>query len=104
MYNFSFHSAYLLILNTLTGSKFFNQYTNKEEINLTLGKYDSVVKELLPKKDDLDKRGLTQLIFALEGLERKDEVYKILNNHPIAQNNTDLMGILGGRHKRDYLF
>ena len=95
--------AYSLILNTLTGSKFFNQYTNKEEINLTLGKYDSVVKELLPRKDDLDKRGLTQLIFALEGLERKDEVYDILNTHPLAQSNTDLMGIIGGRHKRDYL-
>jgi pimeloyl-ACP methyl ester carboxylesterase len=95
--------AYSLILNTLTGSKFFNQYTNKEEINLTLGKYDAVVKELLPRKEDLDKRGLTQLIFALEGLERKEEVYDILNNHPMAQNNTDLMGIIGGRHKRDYL-
>jgi len=95
--------AYSLILNSLTGSKFFNQYTNKEEINLTLGKYDTVANELLPKKDDLDKRGLTQLIFALEGLERKDEIYDILNNHPIAQNNTDLMGIIGGRHKRDYL-
>ena len=95
--------AYSLILNTLTGSKFFNQYTNKEEINLTLGKYDAVVKELLPLTDDLDKRGLTQLIFALEGLERKDEVYEILNNHPMAKNNTDLMGIIGGRHKRDYL-
>lgn len=95
--------AYSLILSTLTGSKFFNQYTNKEEINLTLGKYDTVVKELLPRKDDLDKRGLTQLIFALEGLERKDEVYDILNNHPMAHNNTDLMGIIGGRHKRDYL-
>lgn len=95
--------AYLLILNTLTGSKFFNQYTNKEEINLILGKYDTVVNELLPKKEDLDKRGLTQLIFALEGLERKDEVYDILNNHDLAKSNTDLMGIIGGRHKRDYL-
>jgi len=95
--------AYTLILSTLTGSKFFNQYSNKEEINLTLGKYDSVVKTLLPEKDKLDKRGLTQLIFALEGLERKDEVYDILNNHPLAKRNTDLMGIIGGRHKRDYL-
>tara|TARA_R110002073_G_scaffold271828_2_gene435381 strand:- start:7248 stop:9491 length:2244 start_codon:yes stop_codon:yes gene_type:complete len=94
--------AYSLILNTLTGSKFFNQYTNKEEINLVLGKYDSVVQKLLPNKDDLDKRGLTQLIFALEGLERKAEVYDILNNHRL-KDNTDLMGIIGGRHKRDYL-
>ncbi|NNL82643.1 MAG: hypothetical protein HKP28_04580 [Winogradskyella sp.] len=95
--------AYNLILNTLSGSKFFNQYTNTEEINLTLGKYDAVVNELLPKKDDLDKRGLTQLIFALEGLERKEEVYEILDSHPLAKSNTDLMGIIGGRHKRDYL-
>ncbi len=95
--------AYALILNTLTGSKFFNLYTNKEEINLTLGKYESVVNELYPRKDDLDKRGLTQLIFALEGLERKDDVYEILNSHSLAKRNTDLMGIIGGRHKRDYL-
>ena len=95
--------TYSLILNTLTGSKFFNHYANKEEINLTLGKYDAVVKELLPRKDDLDKRGLTQLIFALEGLERQEEVYEILNTHPLAKRNTDLMGIIGGRHKRDYL-
>ncbi|NNF86826.1 MAG: hypothetical protein HKM26_09740 [Winogradskyella sp.] len=95
--------AYNLILNTLSGSKFFNQYTNTEEINLTLGKYDAVVNELLPKKDDLDKRGLTQLIFALEGLERKEEVFEILDSHPLAKSNTDLMGIIGGRHKRDYL-
>jgi len=98
--------AYSLILNTLTGSKFFNQYSNKEEINLTLGKYDTVVKELLPRKDDLDPRGLTQLIFALEGLERRDEIYEILKKHPVTQDlkkHTDLMGIIAGRHKRDYL-
>ena len=95
--------AYALIIDTLTGSKFFKDYNNSEEVNLVLGKYDSVVKKLLPNKDDLDKVGLTQLIFALEGLERKEEVYDILNNHPLAKRNTDLMGIIGGRHKRDYL-
>lgn len=96
-------STYALILDTLTGSKFFQDYNNTEEINLILGKYDEVVDNLLPNKDDLDKTGLTQLIFALEGLERKDEIYDILDNHPLAKRNTDLMGIIGGRHKRDYL-
>lgn len=95
--------TYSLILNTLTGNKFFNQFTNKEEINLTLGKYNAVINELLPKKEDLDKNGLTRLIFALEGSERTEDVYNILKNHPIAKDNTDLMGIIGGRHKRDYL-
>jgi pimeloyl-ACP methyl ester carboxylesterase len=95
--------TYSLILDSLTGSKFFKDYSNSEEVNLVLGKYDAVVKKLLPNKDDLDKVGLTQLIFALEGLERKEEVYEILNTHPLAKRNTDLMGIIGGRHKRDYL-
>lgn len=96
-------ATYALILDTLTGSKFFNEYGDKKEVNLILGKYDAVVNDLLPIKDDLDKRGLTQLIFALEGLDRKDEVYDLLNSHPMAKHNTDLMGIIGGRHKRDYL-
>jgi hypothetical protein len=95
-------ATYALILDSLTGSKFFNEYDNKEEINLILGKYDSVVKKLLPNKDDLDRRGITQLVFALEGLGRKDEVYDILNNNN-HKSNTDLMGVVGGRHKRDYL-
>lgn len=95
-------ATYALILDSLTGSKFFNEYDNKEEINLILGKYDSVVKKLLPNKDNLDRRGITQLVFALEGLGRADEVYDILNNNN-HKSNTDLMGVVGGRHKRDYL-
>ena len=95
--------AFNLIKDTLTNSTFYNQYTNSEEINITLGKYDAVVKELLPKVADLDLNGLRQLIFSLEGLDRKDEAVKILNEHPLAKENTDLMGILGGRYKRAYL-
>ena len=95
--------AYDLILNTLNDNEFYNKYTNKEEINLTLGKYDAVVKELLPKVNDLDPNGLRQLIFALEGLDRKDEAITILNENVMAKGNTDLMGILGGRYKRAYL-
>jgi len=95
--------AYNLILNTLTNNEFYNKYTNREEINILLGKYDAVVKELLPRKYELDDNGVRQLIFSLEGLDRKDEAIKILNEHPEAKGNTDLMGILGGRYKRAYL-
>jgi hypothetical protein len=96
-------ATYALIIDTLTGSKFFKAYKNTEEINLILGRYDAVVKKLLPIKDDLDQTGLKQLIFALEGLEQKEQVYELLNNHPVTKGNTDFMGIMGGRHKRDYL-
>ncbi|OUR92412.1 hypothetical protein A9Q87_08035 [Flavobacteriales bacterium 34_180_T64] len=97
------NDAYNLILDTLNDTKFYNKYTNSEEINLTLGKYDSVVKELLPKVNDLDVNGLRQLIFSLEGLDRKDDALSILNENPLAKDNTDLMGIMGGRYKRAYL-
>ncbi len=95
--------CYNLILSTLVEYGFFNQFTDKEEINLALGKYDAVIKSLLPRKDELDANGLRQLIFALEGMDKGEEAVEILENHPVAKGNTDLMGILGGRYKRSYL-
>ncbi|MGI9548181.1 MAG: caspase family protein [Flavobacteriaceae bacterium] len=95
--------CYGLILSSLTDTEFANQYTNNEEINIALGKYDAVVKKLLPNKEALDKNGLKRLVFALEGLDRREEALKILDEHPSAQEDTDLMGIIGGRYKRAYL-
>ncbi|MEN8798243.1 MAG: caspase family protein [Flavobacteriaceae bacterium] len=95
--------CYRLILSTLTDTEFANQYTNNEEINIALGKYDAVVKKLMPHVESLDKNGLKRLVFALEGLDRREEALKILDEHPTAQEDTDLMGIIGGRYKRAYL-
>lgn len=95
--------CFSLILNTLTDTEFANKYTNSEEINIALGKYDVVVKQLLPKKDALDKNGLKRLVFALEGLDRREEALQILDEHPSAMEDTDLMGVIGGRYKRAYL-
>ncbi len=97
------NDCYQLILNTLTDSEFHSQFTNSEEVNIALGKYDAVKKQLLPRKDDLDRNGLRQLIFALEGLGERDQAMEILENHPLASEDTDLMGIIGGRYKREYL-
>lgn len=98
-----FNDCYLLIVNTLTGNDFYNEYTNKEEINLALGKFNTVVKKLLPVVNSIDANGLKRLVFALEGLDRKDEALEILISHPLAKNNSDLYGIIGGRYKRLYL-
>ena len=97
------NDAYNLILNTLTDVEFYNIYTNREEINLALGKYETVKKELLPKIDELDTNGLKQLIFSLEGLDENELVMKILNEHPLAKDNSQIIGLLAGRHKRKYL-
>ncbi|MDO9137004.1 MAG: hypothetical protein Q7U21_04220, partial [Lutibacter sp.] len=97
------NDSYRLIIDTLNDNEFHNLYTNQEEINNLLGEYNAVVKKLLPTKDTLNAKGLKQLLFALEGLDRNKEVMDILLNHPLSQENTDLMGVLGGRLKRRYL-
>ncbi|NND09833.1 MAG: hypothetical protein HKN96_01360 [Flavobacteriaceae bacterium] len=97
------NDAFNLIINTLTDNDFYNQFSDEEEINILLGEYDAVVRTLMPKLDELDKRGLAKLIFALEGLDRSEEVLKLLHDHPLAENNSDLLGIVGGRYKRKYL-
>tara|TARA_R110001583_G_scaffold13028_1_gene56889 strand:- start:3959 stop:6181 length:2223 start_codon:yes stop_codon:yes gene_type:complete len=98
-----FNDCYALIINTLTNNEFYNKYTNNEEINIALGKYDAVVKKLLPIANSLDISGLKQLVFSLEGIDRKDEALEIVTNHPLAKDNGDLLGIIAGRYKRSYL-
>ncbi|PKP25760.1 MAG: hypothetical protein CVU03_06315 [Bacteroidetes bacterium HGW-Bacteroidetes-2] len=97
------NDSYRLILDTLNNNEFFNRYTNQEEINNLLGEYDTVVKKLMPDKETLNIKGLKQLLFALEGLDRHEEVMNLLLKHPLSQENTDLIGVLGGRLKRKYL-
>ncbi len=97
------HDSYYLILNTLTDTPFRNQFTNEEEINIAMGEYTAVVQKLLPKARQLDPRGLQRLVFALEGLGRKEEMMKILEDHPLAEKNSAILGLLGGRYKRRYL-
>lgn len=97
------NDTYLLIINILTGNKFHNHFTSSEAINNALGDYELVVQELLPKVAELDKRALEQLLFALEGLDRDEEVSTLLNTHELIKNDSNFLGIIGGRLKRLYL-
>ena len=97
------NDAYQLIFQSLNNKRFFHQYTSQEEIEVTLGEYRAVVDRLLPNADDLDVRSMKQLVFALEGLGRVDEIMDLLQEHPLAKRNTHLLGIIGGRLKRKYL-
>ncbi len=97
------NDAYQLIVSSLTNSNFYRQYSNKEEINIALGEYDAVIKNLLTKLEILDSKGLERLVFALEGADRESEALEIIQQHPLAQGNSNLLGILGGRFKRKYL-
>lgn len=95
--------SYNLILDTLNNNEFKGAYSDTEEVNLLLGEYTEVKNRLLPNWKELDKKGLVQLVFALEGLGEIDMALEILNKHPIAVDNSDIQGILGGRYKRKYL-
>ncbi|WGF92008.1 caspase family protein [Aequorivita marisscotiae] len=95
--------GYQAILKTLTDKSFLNKFSNKEEINIALGEYKAVINSLLPKIKTLDGKGVERLIYALEGAGREEEAVKILEAHPLAKNNSNLLGILGGRYKRQYL-
>jgi tetratricopeptide (TPR) repeat protein len=95
--------SFELIMNTLSNSEFHQKFSSSEAINIALGEYGAVVQKLLPKKDTLNLKGVRNLIFALEGLDRHEEVLEILHGHKLAKGNTDLLGILGGRYKRKFL-
>ncbi|MDC7999851.1 caspase family protein [Aequorivita todarodis] len=95
--------SYQLLLKTLTNKGFLNTFSNAEEVNIALGEYNAVIKSLLPKLKTLDGKGLEQLIYALEGVGKEVEAMKILNGHPEAKDNSNLLGIMGGRYKRQYL-
>lgn len=97
------NDSYCLIVNPLTENKFFNQFSSPEEINIAMGEYEEVIKTLLPKLENLDNKGLERLIFALEGADRGEEALQIVQNHPLAKDNSNLMGVIGGRYKRKYL-
>ncbi|EAR16127.1 caspase family protein [Robiginitalea biformata] len=95
--------SHRLIREFLTGSEALGEFGDAQERNLALGRYEAVVRELGEDPMALSGKGIKQLVFALEGLDRRDEAMKLLDSHPEAERSTDLMGIIGGRYKRAYL-
>ncbi len=97
------NDTYQLILSLLTQDNFVQTQLDPDEEALLTQEYDAVINKLLPRANELDKTGLVQLIFALEGAGRSPEALEILKEQVLAQEDTDLLGILGGRFKRKYL-
>lgn len=97
------NQSFQIILKTLTAQHVEYLHGNPEDINLLLGEYQTVINKFLPNVQGLAKEPLVRLVFALECTGRKAEALQILNDHPLAKANTDIMGIIGGRYKRSYL-
>ncbi len=97
------HDGYQLIVKTLTGGEFANEYTNREEINLLKGDYDAVVRELWSDRVTLGPKGIRNLLFALEGLDRLEDAIQLANQALESNDSLHLLGLLAGRVKRRYL-
>ena len=98
-----YHAGYQLLLTTLTNTKFIDDHADTAAVNLMLGKYNEVVNALYPSANNIDSNGTTKLAFALEGLGRKQEAQTVLKNYLSRKKDTDILGMMGGRYKRDYL-
>ena len=93
----------LLIKNMLTEETQLEKKLSNEDKNLALGQYEQVAEQLLPQSQNLDKRGLEQLVYALEALGKSTQAIEVLNEHPLSETDSDVIGVLGGRFKRAYL-
>lgn len=95
--------SFTLILKTLTNKSTDDLHGDPGEINILLGKYQTIINNYLPNAAGLAIKPLIDLVFALECKGRKQEALQVLQNHPLAANNSDLLGIIGGRYKRSFL-
>lgn len=97
------HQSLQIILKTLTAQKIEYMQGDAGEINLLLGEYQTVINNYLKKAQEIAIKPLIQLVFALECTGRKQEALQVLQSHPKAVDNSDILGIIGGRYKRNYL-
>lgn len=97
------HQSFQLILKTLTAQDVEYVQGEAGEINLLLGDYQAVINQYYPNASAIALKPLIQLVFALECTGRKQDALKVLNEHPLAENNSDILGVIGGRHKRNFL-
>lgn len=97
------HQSLEIILKTLTKQKVEYLKGNAEDINILLGEYQTIIIKYLPNAKGITTKALTDLVFALECTGRNVEAMKVLQEHPEAENNSDILGIIGGRYKRKFL-
>jgi hypothetical protein len=96
-------TSFQIIKKALYNDKDYLLGFDNKELNNLVGKYHEDVNLLGSRLKQLDKKGFKKYIFALEGTGNIDIAIKTIEESDAINNNTDLMGILGGRWKRKYL-
>jgi tetratricopeptide (TPR) repeat protein len=96
-------TSFQIIKKALYNDKDYLLGFDNKELNNLVGKYHEDVNLLGSRLKQLDNKGFKKYIFALEGTGNIDIAIKTIEESDAISNNTDLMGILGGRWKRKYL-
>lgn len=98
------NQCFALIINGLSPFKTDTLMADSYALNTLLANYKKTVNDLESNVSNLDARGLKKFILALDGLGEEDTAIEILLKHKLIKENTDIMGILAGRYKRNYLY
>ncbi|MGP1994066.1 tetratricopeptide repeat-containing protein [Zobellia laminariae] len=96
-------TSFQIIKKALYNDKDYLLGFDSKELNNLVGKYHEDINLLGSKLKMLDNKGFKKYIFALEGTGNIDVAIKVIEESQAISNNTDFMGILGGRWKRKYL-
>jgi pimeloyl-ACP methyl ester carboxylesterase len=97
------HQSFAIIVETLTRQGIDYLQGDLKEINLLLGHYQTIINKYYDKSKELALRPLADLVFALECTGRGGDALRVLQAHPKAAQDSDTLGIIGGRYKRRYL-
>ncbi len=96
--------CYRLLISDLSPVQDDRFVDNSLALNKFIAANLKTVNELDDNIPSLDAKGLKKLVLALDSLSRDDDAISILKSHELSKTNTDIMGIIGGRYKRKYLF
>jgi len=92
-----------LVLDFIQGKEGFRGALGTAELALEKKKFEQVVEQLGPNSSRLDSHALVDLALALDGLGRRTEAIQVLTRAYQDNTDTDAMGVLAGRHKRNWL-
>ena len=95
----SFHVLKKAVINKKKHLKLFID----GDLNRLQGNYAGILNSFKGKLDVMSTGALREYIFALEGTKELDDAIKVLEASSHIKDNTDFIGILGGRYKRKYL-
>ncbi|WP_157588872.1 tetratricopeptide repeat-containing protein [Psychroserpens burtonensis] len=98
------NQCFAIIVNDLSPYNTESLKASSLALNNLIANYKKIVRELEIEVDNLDAKGLKKLGLALDGLGEEDRAIEIIKGHKLSNENTDVMGVLAGRYKRNYLY